>query len=74
MNNVSKALLDEMFKGYSNVVVEQTSIYDYEFTSRKFDLILAVPIFGARERAEDDGEFICREYEMIAVENLLLHF
>lgn len=73
MNNVSKALLDEMFKGYSNVVVEQTSIYDYEFTSRKFDLILAVPIFGARERAEDDGEFICREYEMIAVENLLLH-
>jgi hypothetical protein len=73
MNSVSKALLDEMFKGYTNVTVEQTSIYDYEFTSKKFDLILGVPIFGARERADDNGAFICREYEMIAVENLLLH-
>lgn len=73
MNSVSKALLDEMFKEYSNVTVEQTSIYEYEFTSKKFDLVLAVPVFGARERADDNGEFICREYEMIAVENLLLH-
>lgn len=73
MNDVSKAFLDEIFKDYTNVVVEQTSIYDYEFTARKFDLILAVPVFGARERAEDNGDFICREYEMIAVENLLLH-
>lgn len=73
MNSVSKVLLDEMFKEYVNVIVEQTSIYDYEFSARKFDLILAVPIFGARERREDNGDFICREYEMIAVENLLLH-
>ncbi|REE84551.1 N-6 DNA methylase [Paenibacillus taihuensis] len=73
MNNVSKVLLDEMFKEHVNVIVEQTSIYDYEFSSRKFDLILAVPIFGARERRVDNGDFICREYEMIAVENLLLH-
>lgn len=73
MNSVSKVILDEMFKGHMNVIVEQTSIYDYEFSAKKFDLILAVPVFGARERGEDNGEFICREYEMIAVENLLLH-
>ncbi|PEN67162.1 restriction endonuclease subunit S [Bacillus toyonensis] len=73
MNSVSKVLLDEMFKEHVNVIVEQTSIYDYEFSSRKFDLILAVPVFGARERGEDNGDFICREYEMIAAENLLLH-
>ncbi|NTU30652.1 N-6 DNA methylase [Brevibacillus sp. HB1.1] len=73
MNSVSKVLFDEMFKEHVNVIVEQTSIYDYEFSARKFDLILAVPVFGARERGEDNGDFICREYEMIAVENLLLH-
>lgn len=73
MNAVSKIILDEMFVEYPNVVVQETSIYDYEFTAKKFDLILSVPIFGARERAEDNGDFICREYEMIAVENLLLH-
>ncbi|MEK5489826.1 restriction endonuclease subunit S [Paenibacillus sp. FSL R7-0297] len=73
MNSVSKVLLDEMFKEHVNVIVEQTSIYDYEFSARKFDLILSVPVFGARERGEDNGDFICREYEMIAVENLLLH-
>lgn len=73
MNTVTKVFLDEIFKEHINVMVEQTSIYEYEFTSKKFDLILAVPVFGARERAEDNGDFICREYEMIAVENLLLH-
>jgi hypothetical protein len=73
MNAVSKIILEEMFVEYPNVVVQETSIYDYEFTAKKFDLILSVPIFGARERAEDNGDFICREYEMIAVENLLLH-
>lgn len=73
MNSVSKALLDEIFKDHENVVVEQTSIYEYEFTSRKFDLILSVPVFGVRQRAEKNSEFICREFEMIAVENLLLH-
>lgn len=73
MNSVSKVFLDEMFKEHVNVIVKQTSIYDYEFSARKFDLILAVPVFGARERGEDNGDFICREYEMIAVENLLLH-
>lgn len=73
MNSVSRVLLDEMFKRHTNVVVEQTSIYDYEFSAKKFDLIMAVPVFGARERSEVNGDFICREYEMIAVENLLLH-
>jgi type I restriction-modification system DNA methylase subunit len=73
MNGIIKVILEEIFKGHVNVVVEQTSIYNYEFTGRKFDLILAVPVFGARERTDEDGDFICREYEMVAVENLLLH-
>jgi len=73
MNHVCKLMLDEIFLNHENVRVELTSIYEYEFSAKKFDLILTVPIFGARDRADNNGIFMCREYEMIAVENLLLH-
>lgn len=66
-------VLTEMFLGNDMVDVIQTSIYEYEFTSRKFDLILAAPVFGVRDRAEESSTFICREYDLIAVENLSLH-
>ena len=60
--------------GYVIVYLDdQTSIYEYEFTSEKFDLILAVPIFGVRDKADEQSTFICREYDMIAAENLALH-
>lgn len=72
MNVINKILLDEVFKDVSNVEVIQTSIYDYEFSAKKFDLIFSVPVFGVRERKED-SDFLCSEYEMIALENLLLH-
>ena len=72
MTDIHKAVLDDMFKDYGNVKVMQTSIYQYEFTSEKFDLILCVPIFAVRDKSED-SEFISREYDLIAVENLLLH-
>lgn len=72
MMDLNKAILDDMFKDYQNVDVIQTSIYQYEFTSEKFDLILCVPIFGVRDKSED-SEFISREYDLIAIENLLLH-
>lgn len=66
-------ILSEMFSDNEMVDVKQTSIYEYEFTSDKFDLILAVPIFGVRDRAEEGSSFICRDYDMIALENLALH-
>lgn len=66
-------VLSEMFSDNDMVAVKQTSIYEYEFTSEKFDLILAVPVFGIRDKAEENGTFICREYDMIAAENLALH-
>lgn len=66
-------VLSEMFGGNDMVDVRQTSIYKYEFMSKKFDLILAVPVFGIRDIADESQDFICREYDMIAVENLALH-
>ena len=63
----------EMFSDNDMVDVKQTSIYEYEFSSEKFDLILAVPVFGVRDKADENRNFICREYDLIAVENLALH-
>ena len=62
-----------MFIDNDMVDVKQTSIYEYEFTAEKYDLILAVPIFGVRDVADESSTFICREYDMIAAENLALH-
>lgn len=73
MNPLYCKILTEMFADNDMVEVLQTSIYKYEFTSKKFDWIPAVPIFGARELPDGEHGFICREYDMIAVENLALH-
>lgn len=64
--------LRSVFAGYDNVEVIRTDIYRYEFLSRRFDLIFASPIFGGRTLAEDQN-FMCREYDMVALENLSLH-
>lgn len=73
MDNFYFKVLSEMFSDNDMVDVKQTSIYEYEFTSEKFDLILAVPVFGVRDVADESSTFICREYDMIAAENLALH-
>lgn len=73
MDNFYYKVLAEMFSDNDMVDVKQTSIYEYEFTSEKFDLILAVPVFGVRDKADEFSTFICREYDMIAAENLALH-
>lgn len=73
MDNFYYKVLTEMFSDNDMVDVKQTSIYEYEFTSEKFDLILAVPVFGVRDKADEFSTFICREYDMIAAENLALH-
>lgn len=64
--------LRSVFAGYDNVEVIRTDIYRYEFLSRRFDLIFASPIFGSRTLAEDQN-FMCREYDLVALENLSLH-
>ncbi len=65
--------MERMFAGYDNVTVLNASIYAYGFLNEKYDLILSVPTFGGRELAEDSKNFICRESDMVALENLLLH-
>ena len=64
--------LEKVFEGYDNVKLVKASIYEYEFIDQRFDLVLALPIFGSRTFAEDKT-FICREYDMVALENLSYH-
>ncbi len=53
--------------------VKETSIYRYGFLNEQFDRILSVPMFSGRDLAEDEKNFMCRETDMVAFENLLLH-
>lgn len=73
MDSLYYKILTEMFEDNEMVDIKQTNIYQYEFTSERFDLILAVPVFGVRDKADESSQFICREYDMIAAENLALH-
>ena len=66
------SVLETVFKGYENVTVVNASVYSYEFTNKRFDLIMCLPAFGGRTLAEDTT-FLCREYEMVALENLAYH-
>ena len=72
-NPMYEAVLELLFKGYENVTVTGGSIYEYGFSDEKFDLIFSVPVFGGRSFVDSKQQFICREYEMVALENLLLH-
>lgn len=65
-------MLSDMYADMDNVEVIEKGIYDYEFIPRKFDLILSSPALGGRA-IDKDGQFICREYDLVALENLLLH-
>lgn len=71
-NDVYARALENAFAGYDNVEIIRTDIYRYEFLNRRFDLILSCPIFGSRTLA-DDQNFICREFDLVALENLSLH-
>ena len=73
MNPAYTAILERVFQGYRNVRVVTTSIYEYEFLQERFDLILSVPTFGSRLLVDREQHFMCREHEMVALENLLLH-
>ena len=66
-------ILKDIFEDYPQVIVQQTSIYEHKFLNSKFDLILSLPTMGRRNMVDMFSTFICREYEMVALENLLLH-
>lgn len=73
MSPAYKTIMENIFINYSNVTVVQASIYEYEFVLDRFDLILSMPVFGSRMLVDSEQHFTCREHEMVAIENLLLH-
>lgn len=71
-NEINARALERVFSGYENVRIFAKSIYEYGALNEKFDFIISAPTFGGRDLVRDSN-FICREFEMIALENLLLH-
>lgn len=71
-NEVGVNVITKIFREYDNVEVVMASIYNYEFISKRYDLILATPAFGGRTLVDDEN-FMCREYDMVALENLSFH-
>ncbi|MDI7817370.1 restriction endonuclease subunit S [Clostridioides difficile] len=71
-NAVYARAFEKVFEGYENVKVVVTDIYRYGFINSRFDLIFSCPSFGGRTLAEDKN-FLCREFDMVALENLSLH-
>lgn len=65
-------ILTTVYTSCSNAEVVLADIYTDGFTNSRYDLILAVPVFGARSIAEGQ-DFICKDSDMIAVQNLLYH-
>lgn len=65
-------LLSSVYATSSNARIHMVDIYSYGFTSERFDLIIAIPVFGGR-RLVNDEDFISREPDLIAVQNLLYH-
>lgn len=65
-------VLKRIFAGYENVEMLNASIYKYGFTSSRYDLIFSVPNFGMRNLADDEN-FMSRDQDAAALENLLLH-
>lgn len=71
-NTISLHVINRIFASYENVEILNASIYQYGFTNNRYDLIFSVPNFGTRNLAEDDN-FMCRDQDAVALENLLLH-
>lgn len=71
-NTISLHVINRIFAGYKNVEILSASIYQYGFTNNRYDLIFSVPNFGTRNLADDEN-FMCRDQDAVALENLLLH-
>lgn len=65
-------LLKIMTDKYDNVTVVESNVYESSFIHERFDMILSSPVFGGRTLSEDPT-FMCRELDMVALENLLTH-
>ena len=65
-------LLSEAYAPYSNAAIQIADIYSPNLPLGRFDLILELPLFG-RIKDIDTGDFLCRDMELIAAQNLLSH-
>ena len=63
-------LLSLAYENFDNVEVVHADIYDVGFPEDKYDFIFSVPAFGGRNMVSE-GNFICRELDLVATENLL---
>lgn len=68
----SYLVLRRIFAGYNNVRCSISASINTEFVDCRYDLIFSVPNFGVRSLAEDDN-FMSRDQDAVALENLLLH-
>ena len=71
-NEYWKELLSFVYSEYENVSLVFADIYRDGFSNERYDLILTIPVFGSRSLAEGQ-DFICKDSEMIALQNLLYH-
>lgn len=69
---IKTELLSFVYSGIKNVTLISADIYSYGFTTEKYDLIFSIPIFGGRALVNGE-DFISREPDLIAVQNLLYH-
>lgn len=69
---IKTELLSVAYAGIKNVKLLAADIYSYGFTAEKYDLIVCIPIFGGRALVNGE-DFISREPDLIAVQNLLYH-
>lgn len=69
---IKTELLSIVYAGIKNVRIMAADIYSYGFTTEKYDLIISIPIFGGRALVNGE-DFISRETDLIAVQNLLYH-
>lgn len=69
---INAELLSVVCEGVKNARLLSADIYSYGFTTEKYDLIFCVPVFGGRALVNGE-DFISREPDLIAVQNLLYH-
>ena len=65
-------ILSYVYSGCANAKLEFADIYIDGFNNERYNLIFCVPVFGAKSFSEGQ-DFICKESDMIAVQNLLYH-
>ncbi len=70
-NNRTREFMEILYENTGLTFLEG-SIYEYGFTDMRFDSIICIPAFGIKN-ANYRGDFISRDYALIAAENLMYH-